>query len=97
MDRERETERAPAERMQAGGGGRTKGLKRVQRVTSPGRASAVEKRVRAAHYARDASRSSVRGSKREIGSETRGRTERDENHTVVVTTGGWAVRGERDR
>lgn len=67
-------------------------VERTQRETSPGRAGAVEKRVRAAHYARDASRSSVRGRERETGRETRGGTERDENRTVVVTTG-WRAGG----
>lgn len=38
VDRERETERAPAERMQAGG---VRGVGREQRETSPGRAGAV--------------------------------------------------------
>lgn len=93
VDRERETERASAERMQVGGGGGPRGGEgdipgARRRRGKAGESSSLRPGLLAVL---------LRGSERETGRETRSGMEREENRIVVVTTGWRADRGERDR
>lgn len=92
VDRGRETEKASPQdgRKGEGRGERERDIPGARR-----RCARVEKRVRAAHYARDASRSSARGSER-----TKGSTRRDEARQATHRGrggGGRTGREEEDR